>query len=259
MSRRIASVVVTEHERSFCLQFPKGLNEAQWLVNMQDEHCGVDPENSESTLWGASDRSWCTGNYGLKTTPRLEWNWTKNREWNGERVDETMGGYEKEGWSFTTQENTALRRKAVSIETLNAEAPKLICAMLRELAQAYGGAFTDHDGDGTMTEKDMLTEDDIRHLYDSARVNMAELLGLRLYTGQCSNLTLESTRNLPGTRLAAGSLVYECRIGPLGVALLLPPPKNSSLVKVTGAMGAPYREHWHRLFVPSIAFFGLLC
>ena len=60
--------------------------------------------------------------YGLNTTPRLEWNWAVKLEWKGEKVSDTMGGYVKEGWSsFSDQEDHKLRRKAVSIQQLQTD------------------------------------------------------------------------------------------------------------------------------------------
>ena len=55
--------------------------------------------------------------------------------------------------------------------------------MLKTLQTQRGGAFADADGDGKIDENDMLTEADITELYSSLNVNVAELLGLRLYTG----------------------------------------------------------------------------
>ena len=98
-------------------------------------------------------------------------------------MEYAIGGYEKEGWDFTSRENSAVRRQAVSIEVLNAEAPKLIYEMLKGLAVKRGAAFADADGDGKIDEGDMPTEEEIRSLYNSAGVNTVELLGLRLYTG----------------------------------------------------------------------------
>ena len=98
-------------------------------------------------------------------------------------MEYAIGGYEKEGWDFTSRENSAVRRQAVSIEMLNAEAPKLICQILEGLAVKRGAAFADADGNGKIDESDMPTEKEIRSLYNSAGVNMVELLGLRLYTG----------------------------------------------------------------------------
>ena len=51
---------------------PTGLNEHQWIANMEKEHCDVSPEQYNSKEWGASDRNWTTGNYSLTTTPRSE-------------------------------------------------------------------------------------------------------------------------------------------------------------------------------------------
>ena len=51
-----------------CVILYAGLNEEQWLENMEKEHCDIDPNKPESTSWGASDRRWKTGNYGLETT-----------------------------------------------------------------------------------------------------------------------------------------------------------------------------------------------
>jgi len=51
-----------------CIILCAGLNEEQWLENMKKEHCDIDPNKPESTSWGASDRLWKTGNYGLETT-----------------------------------------------------------------------------------------------------------------------------------------------------------------------------------------------
>ena len=55
------------------LGLPSGLNEAQWIENMEAEHCDVDPGEAESPQWGGSDRPWVTGNYLLETTPKKEW------------------------------------------------------------------------------------------------------------------------------------------------------------------------------------------
>ena len=55
--------------------------------------------------------------------------------------------------------------------------------MLLELAQENGGAFSDVTGDGVIDEGDMLTVEEVKELYDSLKINKAELLGLRLYTG----------------------------------------------------------------------------
>ena len=97
---------------------------------MKSEHCDVDSNNLESTRWGASDRRWTTGNYGLETSPRLEWHFVKDMTWDGKKVTDTVGGFQKEGRNFTSAENMDVRRKAVSIESLHAEAPMLIHAML---------------------------------------------------------------------------------------------------------------------------------
>ena len=162
---------------------PRGLNVGQWLGNMKAEHCDVDPGNFESALWAASARAWTTGNYNIETTPELEWKWAMDLEWKGEKVTFTIGGYKKEAGKFTGLENIKLRRRAISIQRLNTEAPKRIHEMLTKIADQYGGAFTDQDGDGQIDVAYMLTEDEVRKIYTEANVNEAELLGLRLYTG----------------------------------------------------------------------------
>jgi hypothetical protein len=75
--------------------FPSGLNEQQWLRNMQAEHEEVDPGAAGSNIWGASDRLWTTGNYNLTTAPSKEWAFAHSLSWEGKRVDESAGGYEK--------------------------------------------------------------------------------------------------------------------------------------------------------------------
>ena len=72
----------------------------------------------------------------------------------------------------------------MSIEALSAEAPTLIHAMLVEVAEQNGGAFADVQNDGVIDDKDMLTVDDVKEVYEKLEVNKAELLGLRLYTGK---------------------------------------------------------------------------
>ena len=164
--------------------YPKGRNEQQWIENMEMEHCEVDPDNMASTIWGGSDLQWTTSNYGLTTSPRQEWHWTWLLEWEGQRAHETVGGYEKEGGVFTDRESTRLRRQAISIDSLNADAPRLIHEMLTELAMQQGRpAFADANGDGTLDEKDQLSLREIEESYERLRVNKAELLALRLYTG----------------------------------------------------------------------------
>ena len=116
--------------------------------------------------------------------PKLEFNWTWKQEWDGRKQDDTVGGFEKDGRDFTSRENIKLRREAVSIQALAAAAPELIHKMLVDLQTQRGAAFADANGDGQIDENDMLTEQDIRELYESLNVNLAELLGLRLYTGR---------------------------------------------------------------------------
>jgi hypothetical protein len=69
-------------------------------------------------------------------------------------------------------ETKHLRRKTISLERLDETAPQLILAMLEGLR---------HEPDADAAS--VLNEGDIRSLYGSLRVNKAELLGLRLYTG----------------------------------------------------------------------------
>ena len=154
-----------------------GLNVVQWLANMKSEHCDVDPNNLESTSWGAStafstslnpccqvvtDSGQCSipslslmcamfvqvlptvgGRRGTtawkpgETTreckyaliglvnaeeslrchlsgcsPRFEWHFAKDLTWDGKKVTETIGGFQKEGMNFTSTENMNVRRKA---------------------------------------------------------------------------------------------------------------------------------------------------
>jgi hypothetical protein len=116
--------------------------------------------------------------------PKLEFNWTWNQEWDGRKQDNTVGGFEKDGRDFTSRENPKLRREAVSIQALAAAAPELIHKMLADLQTQRVAAFADANGDGKLDENDMLTEEEIRGLYKDLNVNLAELLGLRLYTGR---------------------------------------------------------------------------
>jgi hypothetical protein len=115
------------------------------MRSMEDEHCEIEPGDVESVAWGASDRLWTTGNYGLTTTPRKEWHWTVHLEWDGVRVEQTVGGYEKDGgWdgAWSGRENTSVRREAVAMDTLAADAPRLIFAMLHELLAKRGPSGT---------------------------------------------------------------------------------------------------------------------
>ena len=120
----------------------------------------------------------------LVCRPKLEFHWSWNQEWDGRRQDDTVGGFEREGRVFTGRENPKLRRMAVSIQDLDAAAPELIHKMLADLQKQRGAAFADANGDGKLDENDMLTEKEIRQLYKGLNVNLAELLGLRLYTGR---------------------------------------------------------------------------
>ena len=116
--------------------------------------------------------------------PKLEFHWSWKQEWDGRKQDDIVGGFEKEGGVFTSRENPKLRRKAVSIQALDAAAPELIHKMLADLQTQRGAAFADANGDGKLDENDMLTEEEIRGLYKDLNVNLAELLGLHLYTGR---------------------------------------------------------------------------
>ena len=62
------------------------------------------------------------------------------------------------------------RREAISIEDLDKEAPNRIHKMLADLA---------HERNLDLT----LTIEDLTSAYGNMNVNLAELLGLRLYTG----------------------------------------------------------------------------
>ena len=53
--------------------------------------------------------------------PKLEFEWTWNQEWDGRKQDDIVGGFIKEGEVFTSRENPKLRRKAVSIQDLDAK------------------------------------------------------------------------------------------------------------------------------------------
>ena len=120
----------------------------------------------------------------LVCRPKLEFHWAWNQEWNGRKQDDTVGGFEKEGCIFTGHENPKLRRKAVSIQALDAAAPELIHTMLADLQTQRGAAFAGANGDGKLDANDMLTGKEIMELYKGLNVNLAELLGLRLYTGR---------------------------------------------------------------------------
>ena len=50
---------------------------AEWMVSVEAEHCGVDPEQEGSEEWGASNRPWRTGNYHLTTSPRQEYRYVR--------------------------------------------------------------------------------------------------------------------------------------------------------------------------------------
>ena len=176
------------------------------MRSMEDEHCEIEPGDAESVVWGASDRLWTTGNYGLTTTPRKEWRWTVHLEWDGVPVEQTVGGYEKDGgWDgpWSGRENTSVRREAVAMDTLAADAPRLIFAMLHELLDgpreraarwaalrraARGRAASPSSssakrgpsgGADAVGDAGRLTEEDVRASYAKLNVNTAELLGAR--------------------------------------------------------------------------------
>ena len=52
------------------LGMPVGLNNDQWEASIQREHCDVDPGQPNSEVWGASDKSWKTGNYHRAIHPQ---------------------------------------------------------------------------------------------------------------------------------------------------------------------------------------------
>ena len=118
----------------------------------------------------------------MTTTPHKEWRWTKHLEWDGVRVKQTVGGYEKDGGSdgtWSNRENISVQRKAVAIDELSNEAPRRIFAMLHELAAKRSEA----NGEGAAEDAGCLTEEDVCTCYEKLNINTAELLGLRLYTG----------------------------------------------------------------------------
>ena len=82
------------------------------------------------------------------------------------RGDSIIGACDKD----SGQEDLHHRREAISIEDLDKEAPNRIHKMLADLAQERNLDFA-------------LTVEDLTSAYENLNVNLAELLGLRLYTG----------------------------------------------------------------------------
>eukprot|EP01052_Picozoa_sp_SAG31_P022825 SAG31_NODE_1838_length_7128_cov_4.274125_2_plen_214_part_00 len=156
---------------------PQGKNEAEFIKSMEAEHCDVDAKNPNSTDWGGSDREWTTGNYGIQTTPRLEWHFVKDMQWKGRQLRSdgcAPGGRARdEKGEFTEQELHG--RTPVSIEQLHKEAPPRILAALQQLQKIRGEASADGN---------LPTLAEIRKKWLEAKVNIAELLSLRLYTGE---------------------------------------------------------------------------
>ena len=144
---------------------PKGVNATQWLHHMEAEHCLIE------SGWGASKtlpgQEWTTGNYFLTTSPLQEWRWIMHQEWDGVAVEHTPGGFESEERS---RENTAVRRVAISINTLIEAAPGKIHAMLAGLAAERARPFE-------------LTVTDVAKMFAKTAINVPEITALRLYTG----------------------------------------------------------------------------
>ena len=142
---------------------PTGLDAGQWEAAMKDEHCGVRGE----VTWGASDMEWTTGNYSLKTTPRKEWLWAIDQQWDGKAVDVAPGTMKLD---LTVGETKELERKAITIERLMTTAPDLI--------------YNDMLADTSMKCSAKMTLEIIKEKWGSAHVNRAEIMALRLYTGE---------------------------------------------------------------------------
>eukprot|EP01051_Picozoa_sp_SAG22_P016733 SAG22_NODE_2424_length_2587_cov_1.512058_2_plen_754_part_01 len=152
---------------------PTGFDEAQWLQSMEREHCDVDPGVTGSTHWGASDREWTTGNYNLQTAPNSEFRWVVpvtvgSPGWDEQQAEDAPGGYTVQG--SVRDEDTAVRRRALSVQALCAEAPQRAFDMLRALADARVAQF------------EVPAEDFLQSFLD-LHVNRAEIVSLRLYTG----------------------------------------------------------------------------
>ena len=141
---------------------PTGLDAGQWEVAMRNEHCGV-----PGRTWGGSDEVWTTGNYSLTTTPRQEWEWAIDQKWNGKKADVAPGTMKAD---YTVGEKKDLERKAVTIDSLMTTAPELI--------------YNDMMADKSMKPSENMTLDVIKEKWDSASVNRAEIMALRLYTGE---------------------------------------------------------------------------
>ena len=168
----------------------------------------------------------------LVCRPKLEFHWSWNQEWDGRRQDDIVGGFEKEGRVFTGRENPKLRRKAVSIQDLDAAAPQLIHKMLADLQTQRGAAFAGANGDGKLDANDMLTEKEIMELYKGLNVNLAELLGLRLYTGRQAH---NSFQPLAGAReCVADPMEFVCRTQVLCLSSII----RSSVQKESRSHGA---------------------
>ena len=147
---------------------PSGINEAQWLRVMQEEHCEV------KDGWGESRREWKTGNYQLTTTPRREFFWVlEARLEEGEQLQD--GGYIVGGYSWADgSEIEQLRRFPLDFKALCQQAAKRMWDMLKRL-----------DGDEANPLHFDMPWEEFEERFRQQKLNSAEILGIRLYSGPC--------------------------------------------------------------------------
>ena len=151
---------------------PQGLNEEQWLQVMRREHCDVE------SGWGASYKQWTTGNYRLETTPRREFIWVYG-DGHGNNLEVSTGeklidgAYIVGGYSWDDgSEIPELRRKPARFETLFSTAGEEMHKRLMAL-----------NADEACAINFSLSREQFLDMFRAQRVNRAEILGLRLYSG----------------------------------------------------------------------------
>eukprot|EP01052_Picozoa_sp_SAG31_P018287 SAG31_NODE_1290_length_8981_cov_2.829543_5_plen_271_part_00 len=148
--------------------------DGRWLASIKAEHTDVEAAEWQQRPWGASRKYWTTKNYNLRTCPAQEYCWVATGEWAGKKAHFAPGGtHEVEG--NQTCEDPRLARQAVPLDELCAKAPTWAFEMLKHEAQHGSLSF---DMDQPAFEARFL----------ELRINTAEILSVRLYTGPMHEL-----------------------------------------------------------------------
>ena len=164
---------------------PRALDEAQWLSDIENEHCGVDSFKPESEEWGASDRRWRTAEHNLWTSPKLEHAWVTSCQFELQAEHDIPGAFEKvtgddvgsEAETFQIapkqeyREIVAMRRVAVPLQELYGSAAQLMYNTLTQISNSDCGLHFS------------MSQETFEEKFAKQQLKLVEILAVRLYSG----------------------------------------------------------------------------